>query len=179
MARMMVLLTAIVASAAAPAVAQRSEELQIFERGGFKGASLAFSEPTQHITPAFTARSVRLSGNSAWELCSGNTYTGCRRVDQSSAGSVFIVRSVRPVAPVLVNRVSPPNQSLRGVASEFFVAPHRGSKRVTAVSPDGEAMRRAADDFCRSAGWQTSVHAQVQQDGASYDLVDVLCTNKP
>jgi hypothetical protein len=38
-------------------------------------------------------------------------------------------------------------------------------------------MRRAADDFCRAAGWRQSVHARVQQVGAAYYLVDVLCSN--
>lgn len=179
MDRFMALLASTIALAATPGQGQAVEQAEIFGRGGFKGPSMVLSQPTQHIDPAFTARSVRISGNASWELCSGNTYTGCRRVDKSSPGSVFIVRSARPVAPVVVTRVSPPNQSLRGVASEFFVAPNRGGSRVTVASGSPEGMRRAADDFCRSVGWQMSAHAQVQQDGPNFDLIDVLCTNRP
>lgn len=173
-----VLLATLLSSLSSVAVAQQSGEAVIFERGDFKGASITLSSPTEHIDPAFTARSVRITGSAAWELCSGNTFTGCRRVDRSRAG-VFIVRSARPVAPVVVTRVSPPNHSLRGVASEFFVAPSRGSARVAVARGSAEQMQREADDFCRAVGWQVSVHAQVQQEGTQFYLVDVLCTNKP
>jgi hypothetical protein len=173
------------------AQAQDTAEITIYSKGGFKGASLSFSEPTQHITPAFTARSVRISGDAAWELCSGNTYTGCRRVDRSTEGGVFTVRSARPIAPVIVTRVSgrssgaasasgsPPNLSLRGVDGEFFVAPDRGGQRVAVPGNNPEAMRRAADEFCRNAGWRQSVHARLQSVGGTYYLVDVLCSNIP
>ena len=178
MRRFLVLLTGAIALMPVCANAQDQGHVEIYGRGGFKGPSMTFSEPSQHIDPAFTARSVRVSGNASWELCSGNTYTGCRRVDKSAPSAVFIVRSARPVAPMIVTRVSPPNQSLRGVASEFFVAPNRGLARV-AVSPGHpEEMRRVANDFCRSAGWPMSAHAQVQQDGPNYYLVDVLCTKE-
>lgn len=179
MRRFMVLFAGVVSSLSVSAAAQQPGQAEIYGRGAFQGPSMSFSGPTEHIDPAFTARSVRIVGNSAWELCSGNTYTGCRRVDKSTAGAVFTVRSVRPVAPVIVSRVSPPNQSLRGVASEFFVAPNRGGNRVAVARGNAEQMRKTADDFCRSVSWQTSVHAQVQQEGPEYYLVDVLCTNKP
>ncbi|HEV2595209.1 MAG TPA: hypothetical protein VGU01_08435 [Sphingomicrobium sp.] len=178
MRRFLVLFTGTIAVMPVCANAQDQGHVEIYGRGGFKGPSMTFSEPSQHIDPAFTARSVRVSGNASWELCSGNTYTGCRRVDKSAPSAVFIVRSARPVAPMIVTRVSPPNQSLRGVESEFFVAPHRGHARV-AISPGHpEEMRRAANEFCRSAGWPMSAHAQVQQDGPNYYLVDVLCTKE-
>lgn len=177
MGRYLVLVAGTIALMAASAEAQQRPSVEIYSRGGFKGPSMTFSEPTAHIDPAFTARSVRLSGNGSWELCSGNTYTGCHRVDKSTPGAVFIVRSIRPVAPMIVTRVSPPNQSLRGVGSEFFVAPTRGPGRVAVAPGHPEEMRRAADDFCRSAGWQIAAHAQVQQDGPNYYLIDVLCTN--
>lgn len=176
MSRYLALLAGAIGLLAGSAQGQEPGRAEIYGRGGFKGASMSFAEPTQHIDPAFTARSVRISGKEAWELCSGNTYTGCRRVDKSLPGAVFIVRSVRPIAPMIVTRVSPPNQSLRGVASEFFVAPNRNHQRVAVPPANAQEMRRAADDFCRSAGWQKSAHAQVQNDGSNYYLVDVLCT---
>ena len=42
-------------------------------------------------------------------------------------------------------------------------------------SPEG--MRKAADEFCRNAGWRQSVHSRLQSDGGTYYLVDVLCSN--
>ncbi|HZU51937.1 MAG TPA: hypothetical protein VE968_08710 [Sphingomicrobium sp.] len=179
MSRILALLAGTTALAATSAQAQQSAQAEIYTRGAFKGPSMTFTGPTQHIDPAFTARSIRISGSAAWELCSGNTYTGCRRVDKSLPGAVFIVRSARPVAPVMVSHVSPPNQALRGVASEFFVAPNRGGRRVAVESGNPEQMRRAADEFCRSVGWQMSAHAQVQQDSDRFELIDVLCTNRP
>jgi hypothetical protein len=79
---------------------------------------------------------------------------------------------------MIVTRVSPPNQSLRGVASEFFVAPTRGHARVSVPPGHPEEMRSVANDFCRSAGWPISAHAQVQQDGPNFYLVDVLCAKE-
>lgn len=178
MHRLLVLLAGTFVVLPASVNAQEQRQVEIYGRGAFKGPSMSFSEPTQHIDPAFTARSVRIVGNSSWELCSGNTYTGCRRVDKSTPGAVFIVRSARPVAPLIVTRVSPPNQSLRGVESEFFIAPTRGHARVAVPAGHPEEMRRVANDFCRSAGWPISAHAQVQQDGPNYYLVDVLCAKE-
>lgn len=183
----MIVIAGALALQSALAQAQSDSKLTIYGEGHFRGPSASFFVPTQHI-PEFTARSLRISGNGAWELCSGNTYTGCRRVDATRTGGVFTVRSVRPVAPVIVTRVSgsaagppsasaPPNLSLRGVDSEFFVAPNQGGMRVRAAGGNPEGMRKAADEFCRNAGWRQSVHARLQSNGASYYLVDVLCSN--
>ncbi|HUP66634.1 MAG TPA: hypothetical protein VM145_00270 [Sphingomicrobium sp.] len=179
--------TALVAGAAAEA--QSSGELTIYSKGHFKGPSLGLAGPLTHIDPPFTAKSVQLSPGSAWEICSGNTFTGCKRLDKSDEAMVFAVRSARPIAPVISTRVGPgitqgpggtielPNQSLRGLASEFFVAPNQGGQRVGIPENKPENMRKAADTFCQAAGWRQSVHARVQQSGATYYLVDVLCSN--
>ena len=159
------------------ASAQTGGEATVYSSGHFKGSSMSFSGPRQRVDPPFTARSIRISGGSAWEFCNGSTFSGCRRVDHSTDATVLTVRSARPIAPVIVARVSAPNQSLRGVASEFFVAPNLGGRRVGVGSNSPESMRKAADDFCRSAGWQKSDHARLQSDGATAYLVDVLCVN--
>jgi hypothetical protein len=159
------------------ASAQASGEATVYSSGHFKGSSMSFSGPRQQIDPPFTARSVRIAGGSAWEFCNGSTYSGCRRVDQSAEATVMTIRSARPVAPVIVARVSAPNQSLRGVASEFFIAPNRGGQRVGVPGNSPEGMRNAADDFCRSAGWRQSAHARLQSDRGNYYLIDVLCVN--
>lgn len=171
---------------AGTANAQSSGEATIYSNGHFRGPSLSLSGPRTRIDPPFTARSVQVSPGSAWELCSGNSFSGCKRIDKSIESAVFSVRSARPIAPVIVNSIGPggapgssslPNQALRGFASEFFVAPTQGGRRVGVPDNKPEAMRRAADDFCRAAGWRQSVHARLQSVGGNYDLVDVLCSN--
>ena len=169
------------------AEAQSDSEMTIYLHGHFSGPSITLSGPMRNIDPEFTAKSVKITGDSAWELCNGATFTHCRRVDKSVESGVFSVRSARPVAPVIVNRIpgspsgpagasgSPPNLSLRGVDSEFFVAPNRGGQRVAVAGPEG--MRKAADEFCRNAGWRMSVHSRLQGEGGAYYLVDVLCSN--
>ena len=171
------------------AEAQSDSEMTIYLHGHFSGPSITLSGPMRNIDPEFTAKSVKITGDSAWELCNGATFTHCRRIDKSVESGVFSVRSARPVAPIIVNRIpgspsgpagasgSPPNLSLRGVDSEFFVAPTRGNQRVGVTGNSPEGMRKAADEFCRNAGWRMSVHARLQSDGGTYYLVDVLCAN--
>jgi hypothetical protein len=177
------------AMALAGAAAQSTGEMTIYSKGHFKGANLSLAGPLTNIDPAFTAKSIQITPGSAWEVCSGRTFTGCKRLDKSDEAMVFSVRSARPIAPVVTTRVGPgitegpngtiepPNQSLRGLATEFFVAPNQGGQRVGVPDNKPENMRKAADQFCQAAGWRQSVHARVQQVGSVYDLVDVLCSN--
>ena len=174
---------------AGAAQAQSTGEMTIYSKGHFKGANLGLAGPLTNIDPVFTAKSIQITPGSAWEVCSGRTFTGCRRIDKSVESGVFSVRSARPIAPVVSTRVGPgitegpngtiepPNQSLRGLASEFFVAPNQGGQRVGVPDNKPENMRKAADQFCQAAGWRQSVHARVQEVGSVYYLVDVLCAN--
>jgi hypothetical protein len=174
---------------AGAAEAQTTGEMTIYSKGHFKGANLGLAGPLTNIDPVFTAKSIQITPGSAWEVCSGKTFTGCKRIDKSVESGIFSVRSARPIAPVIATRVGPgitegpdgtiepPNQSLRGLASEFFVAPNQGGQRVGVPDNRPENMRKAADQFCQAAGWRQSVHARVQQVGAVYYLVDVLCSN--
>src|SRR4051794_11544194 len=171
---------------AAAAKAQATGEMTIYSKGHFKGPSLGLAGPLTHIDPPFTAKSIQITPGTAWEVCTGNTFSGCKRLDKSVESGVFSVRSARPIAPVISTAVGPgaapgtvdlPNQSLRGFASQFFVAPNQGGQRVGVSDNRPENMRKAADEFCRAAGWRQSVHARVQQVGATYYLVDVLCSN--
>jgi hypothetical protein len=176
---------------AGAADAQSTGEMTIYGKGHFKGPSLGLSGPLTHIDPPFNAKSVQLSPGAAWEICSGQTFTGCKRLDKSDESMVFAVRSARPIAPVIRESTGPvgatgsigpgvvnaPNQSLRGFASEFFVAPNQGGGRVGVPDNKPENMRGAADRFCQAAGWRQSVHARVQEAGGAYYLVDVLCSN--
>jgi hypothetical protein len=181
---------AVVAGGAASA--QANGEMTIYSKGHFKGPSLGVGGPITHIDPPYTAKSIRITPGTAWEICSGHTFTGCKRLDKSDEAMVFSVRSARPIAPVIRETVGPvgatgaigpggaanaPNQALRGFASEFFVAPNQGGQRVGVPDNKPENARKAADQFCQAAGWRQSVHSRVQQVGSTYYLVDVLCSN--
>ena len=168
------------------ASAQSTGEMTIYSKGHFKGPSLGVGGPITHIDPPFTAKSIQITPGTAWEVCTGQTFTHCKRIDQSVDSGIFSVRSARPIAPVISTAVGPgaapgtadlPNQSLRGFASQFFVAPNQGGQRVGVSDNKPENMRKAADEFCRAAGWRQSVHARMQQVGATYYLVDVLCAD--
>jgi hypothetical protein len=181
---------ALVAGAAADA--QSTGEMTIYSKGHFKGPSLGLGGPLTHIDPPFNAKSIQISPGSAWEICSGNTFSGCKRLDKSVDAMVFAVRSARPIAPVIRaapvaatgaigpdGAVNGPSPSLRGFASEFFVAPNQGGQRVGVPDNKPENMRGAADRFCLAAGWRQSVHARVQEVAGAYYLADVLCSNEP
>jgi len=189
MRRLLAMAGAAAVLAGGAASAQTTGEMTIYSKGHFKGPSLGVGGPITHIDPPYTAKSIQITPGTAWEICSGNTFTGCKRLDKSDDAMVFSVRSARPIAPVITTRVGPgitqgpggtvelPNQSLRGLASEFFVAPNQGGQRVGVPDNKPENARKAADQFCQAAGWRQSVHSRVQQAGAAYYLVDVLCSN--
>ena len=148
------------ALAAGAASAQSTGEMTIYSKGHFKGANLGLGGPLTHIDPPFPAKSVQITPGTAWEICSGNTFSGCKRLDKSVEAMVFSVRSARPIAPVISIAVGPgaapgtvdlPNQSLRGFASQFFVAPNQGGQRVGVPDNRPENMRKAADEFCHAA----------------------------
>lgn len=187
MIRIVTTLAAVVAALApVSAVAQDPAEVTLHSRGHYKGARLVLDGPARAMNLPFLVKSVSISPGTSWELCSGNTFTGCRRFSQSVPAMVMTVRSARPVGTTVAvpgGTVSAqgsfepagPSPSLRGMASEYFVAPDRGGRRieVNPATPD-EASRRA-NDYCRSIGWTRSVHGDVQVAGGVGYLADVLC----
>ena len=176
------------ASQANQADAQTSGTLTLHNKGRFQGARRAISGPRQHIEPAFLVKSVQVPAGTQWELCSGATFSGCRQFSQSDPSMVMTVRSVRPIAAVLPSTAMAPGQvsgrvagdgrSLRGVASEYFIAPDQGGSRVEVQPGTGEAMTRRAIEFCRARGWRTSAHERLQSVAGRFFLTDVLCVNE-
>lgn len=167
----------------APALAQDQPAgtATLYAKGHYQGASRSLTGPTTNI-PAFIARSVRLPAGEEWEFCTGNTFSGCKKVSASDPSTVLSVRSARPAAAAVAKAgtVLPPgiitSQSLRGFASEYFVAPERSGKRIT-VQDDNQA-RQEADTLCRGAGWQSAANHAIQPvNGVNY-LADVLCVQK-
>ena len=163
---------------------QAPAELVMYGQGRYKGYSYSVAGASQSMRIPFTVKSVQIPEGQAWELCSGNTFSGCKEFTQSDPSMVMNVRSVRPVAARITTVdkaagavVTGPNPSLRGMASEFFVAPDTNGARIEVPAGTGEAMSVAAREFCRVRGWRYSVHARLQTlDGRTF-LADVLCSD--
>jgi hypothetical protein len=172
----------------AQASAQQDEQATIYDRGHFKGRSITLEGPTRLQTP-FRAKSIKIPEGRAWELCSGNTFTGCKEFNASDRATVVSVRSARPVAPIITS--APPGSaaasvgtvgggpwpSLRGLSSEYFIAPDAGGNRILVASGKSEEASRMAQDFCRQRGWRTSAYERLQSIGGQAYLADVLCAD--
>ena len=171
------------AQAPDPSSEQPSDEAVMYSKGHFKGARTTVLGPTRFTRP-FVMKSVAIPAGSQWEFCSGNTYTGCRQISQSVPAMVMNVRSARPVANIIpatataAQGLRGTGQSLRGLASEYFVAPERGGNRIEVQPGTAEAMSRQAIEFCRSRGWRASAHQRLQTVEGRFYLADVLCANE-
>ena len=156
-------------------------EVILYSRGRYSGARYVLAGPQQGIRLSFSVRSVRIPEGVTWEFCTGNKFTGCRKLSQSMPALIMTVRSARPVsasasaAATATAGLAPPSPSLRGVVSEYFVAPEQNSRRIEVREGTADAAARRADEFCRALGWRSSAHQALQTvDGSSY-LTDVLC----
>ena len=174
---------ALAAVAPSPATAQAESRIAVYSKGHFKGFRTLIDGPSQYRQP-LVVRSLVVPAGVEWELCSGLTYTGCRQVKGSIPAMVMTVRSARPVAAILpasaeVGAGAPSSgQSLRGMASEYFVAPGEGGRRVEVQPGTAEAMSRRATDYCRARGWRASPHARLQTVAGRVYLADVLCVDE-
>ena len=170
--------------------AQAEGEATMFSRGNFKGPRLRVLGPTRLAQP-FVMKSVVIPAGTQWEFCSGSTFSGCRQISQSVPAMVMTVRSARPVAVVLTSGPTGPGQvlpgtagqaspsalgpSLRGIASEYFIAPGESGYRVEVNPGTAEAMSRRAIEFCRKRGWRIAAYERLQAVGGKFYLADVLC----
>ena len=152
-------LTAVAASLSAQAAAQ-DQGATLYSKGHFTGSSMTIAGPTTKMTP-FQVKSLRIPSGTVWELCSGNTFTGCERFSESKAAIARTVRSVRPVAPPIAESVAVPGQgpvagsgpSLRGLASEFFVVPAQDGARIEVSDKEPARRPRRPQPFvARTAG---------------------------
>jgi hypothetical protein len=179
-------ISAIVAmlAAATPAAAQSNAEATLYSRGNFQGGGMVLSGAREKMEPV-QVESLQLSPGTAWELCSGRTFTGCKRFSESRKSMVMTVRSARPIAGAIPESASASVEagaakgsgaSLRGLASEFFVMPDEGGSRVE-VGGTARALPQRATDFCRAHGWRESPYQREQSVGGRSYLADVLCTD--
>ena len=181
------MLGAVAAGAMLPAQSHAQEapaELVMYSQGKFKGSNYSVAGASQSMRVPFTVKSVQIPEGQAWELCSGNTFSGCKEFAKSDPSMVFNVRSVRPVAARITTVsqsvgavVTGPNPSLRGMASEFFVAPDTRGARIEVSVGTSEAMTVSAREFCRTRGWRYAVHARLQTLENRTFLADVLCSD--
>ena len=174
-----VALAALALTLSAQAAAQQGE-VTLYTQGHFKGPSRTIDQATTAL-PAMTVKSVKVAPGTAWELCSGNTFTGCKQFSQSDDGTVQSVRSVRPIAPPIAESVALPSAgpiagagpSLKGLASEFFPVPAQSGSRVEAATSTASTV---ATDFCRQHGWRAAAYHRIQTIEGRTFLADVLCT---
>jgi hypothetical protein len=160
----------------------QSGEVTLYSKGHFAGARQTIAGSTQRMQIPFTVKSVEISQGTDWELCTGNHFSGCHRFSKSDPAMAMSVRSARPVgaaaeaaAAAAVANAPPGGRSLRGMASEYFVAPEASGNRIAVRPGTAAAMSRRADQYCRSIGWRSSAHAALQAAGGTAYLADVLC----
>ncbi len=173
----------------AQAMAQQDDQATIYAKGNYKGYNITLEGPTR-LQTAFTTKSIKIPEGKSWELCSGNTFTGCKEFNASDPSTVMNVRSARPVAPVITS--APPSSgpaasvgtvgggpwpTLRGLSSEYFIAPDANGNRILVASGKSEEASRLAEDFCRQRGWRTSAYERLQSIGGHTYLADVLCAD--
>jgi len=168
---------------------QPDDQATMYDKGHFKGRNITLEGPTRLQTP-FTAKSLKIPDGKSWEFCSGNTFTGCKEISQSDETTVISVRSARPVAPVITSAPTVggpaasvgtvgggPWPTLRGLSSEYFIAPDSGGNRILVATGKSEEASRLAEEFCRARGWQTSAYERLQSIGGHTYLADVLCAD--
>ena len=177
---------AVLLSAGAFAQASQAPDAQatLYNKGHYRGARRTIVGPTQFAEP-FLMRSVTIPPGTQWDFCSGTKYSGCRQITQSTPAMIMTVRSARPVATILTSASGPPTSqslrggggSLRGTASEYFVAPDNGGNRIEVQPGTAETMSRRATEFCRARGWRTSAYERLQSVAGRFYLADVLCAD--
>jgi hypothetical protein len=160
---------------------ESSNEVTLYSKGHYEGSSRTIHGPSANLKIPFVVKSVRVPEGRAWDFCNGNTFTGCKTLNASEPSTALTVRSARPGGLAVAKRgtVLPPGtlteQSLRGVASEYFVAPVESGNRVEVAAGTPDAASARADEFCRGRGWQGSAHQMLQSVAGRPVLADVLC----
>lgn len=164
----------------------------IYRDRNFSGPAVAVSQTSPNMRLNFQVQSVRITGG-PWELCSQPNFRGnCLIVGQSTQD---LRRSYNWQGPLQSMRRSNDGgwgsggggggsqQSLRGMASEFFPAPRNGrnpgAARVLACpgsnSATANCAAQSADNFCRTVGWNGSARQLMETINRRAYLADVLC----
>lgn len=185
---------AIVASSiSAPAISQddkmarppQGPEATFYRDINFQGPAVFVSGPNPNLGLAWRVNSIRVKSG-RWELCEQTNYRGpCRTYDRDTImlGSPLRGRQVQSIRPTGWNG-SPgepgSNQSLRGMAAQFYPAPAQNGYRVLACrsqSANASCAAETADRFCASMGWRASARQSLETVRGRVYLADVLCSN--
>ena len=159
--------------------AQQSGELVLYSDIAFRGQTYVITGPRQNVRVPFRVRSAQVAPGDSWEICPQTRYRGnCNTVSESQGNIAWSVMSARPAADA--GGLAPGNQqSLRGMASEYFPQPSDRRGRVLSC-PDGSATTacaaRNADRFCEQRGWTASSYERQETVSGRVYLADVLCT---
>ena len=172
----------------------------IYRDRNFAGPAVSISRDNPNLRLNFQVNSIRLQGG-AWELCPQASYRGrCITVRQTTAdlGRALnwggALQSMRRADNGWGGGNGGGNgggsgggsgqqQSLRGMASEFFPAPRAsrnpGAARVLACQTGNNGntacAAQTADRFCRSMGWAGSARELMETQNRRIYLADVLC----
>ena len=187
------LLAAALISTASSGAAQ-SGNATIYRDRNFSGPAVAVDKANPNMRLNFQVLSIRVE-RGPWEICSQPNFRGnCQIIRQSSADLrrshnwAGALQSMRPADTGWGGGGSGGGgsggvqQSLKGMASEFFPAPRAngrpGAARVLACSsgtPTAACAAKSADAFCRTAGWGGSARELMETENRRIYLADVLC----
>lgn len=160
---------------------QRQGELTLYSEIAFRGLSFTITGPRENVRVPFRVRSASIAQGDSWQICPENRYRGrCNTVTDTQGNIAWTVRSARPLGGSGGGGEVPGNQqSLRGMASEYFPQPSDWRGRVQSC-PGGSATAacaaRSADRFCESRGWTASSYERQETVSGRVYLADVLCT---
>jgi len=165
-------------------------EIILYDRDGFGGRSVRYRDGVSNLSSLGfndATRSIRTRGR--WIVCQDADFEGrCRTVegnlsDLFSIGLSNAISSLRPAegygggydpgygGPGYGGGVDQ-GGGAQGRTASFFPRPSFGGQ---AVFVGREGSRRAADDFCRRAGFRESGYASTDRGRRGDVLADVLC----
>jgi hypothetical protein len=185
---------AVTAAGTATTASAQSGSATVYRDRNFSGPAVAASQANSNMRLNFRISSVRISG-APWELCPEPNFRGkCLIVGETTSdmfakyyGWTGQLQSMRPASESGGGSGGGgwgnQQQSLRGMASEFFPAPRNGrnpnSARVLACQGSNNATAncaaQSADRFCRSVGWNGSARQLMETENRRVYLADVLC----
>jgi hypothetical protein len=164
----------------------RPPEATIYRDAGYRGPAVFIGEAKPNLGLAWPVNSIRVASG-RWELCEKTRFRGnCRTVERDTPMLNSILRgltiqSIRPAGSGGGGwNPNPPanDQVARGNFAEFHTQPSTGGTRVlacTSGSSTAACAARAADNWCRTIGWNGSAREHMETVGGREYLADVLC----
>lgn len=155
-------------------------EAIIYRNAGYNGPAVNVSRAQPDLGLSWTVTSIRVRSG-RWELCERPDYQGVCRTFIADNPIIMRdgirVQSMRPLG--WTDQWAPgDNPSMQGRDAQFYPAPARHGRRV-AVCLTGQSQptcaARAADQFCRTMGYDRAAHSDRETLGRRVYLSDTLC----